>query len=110
MLPAGLPMVSQKTARVFSSISGARPGADHNLQRRPGSPRPAAIDGATAPPDRHTHNGDYSAYHPAILAAIRNAVLPEVEVAAWARDTSASVCDQVGGEVFFVSADTAGGR
>jgi hypothetical protein len=75
---------------------------------------PAALERlqSTAQPPRliATPSGDHSAYHPAILAAIRNAVLPEVEVAAWARDTSASVCDQVGGEVFFVSADTAGGR
>jgi hypothetical protein len=65
----------------------------------------------TAQPPRliATPTGDHSAYHPAILAAIRNAVLPEVEVAAWARDTSASMRDQVGGEVFFVSADTARG-
>ena len=74
---------------------------------------PAALDRlqATAQPPRliATTIGDHSAYHPAILAAIRNAVLPEVEVGAWARDPSGSVCDQVGGEVFFVSADTAGG-
>jgi hypothetical protein len=79
---------------------------------------PAALDRlkwAAHPPRLiATPTGDHSAYHPAILAAIRNAVLPALavsraEVAGWARDTSVSVCDQIGGEILFVGADTARG-
>jgi hypothetical protein len=91
----------------------ASPEDMHDFTFRGG---PAALDRlkwAAHPPRLiATPTGDHSAYHPAILAAIRNAVLPALavsraEVAAWARDTSASVCDQVGGEILFVGADTA---
>jgi hypothetical protein len=93
----------------------ASPEDMHDFAARGGR---AALDRlqSTAQPPRliATPTGDHSANHPAILAAIRNAVLPALavspaEVAAWARDTSASMGDQVGGEVFFVSADTARG-
>ena len=110
MLPAGLPNVSQKTARVFSSISGARRRARITTFRGD----PAALERlqSTAQPPRliATPSGDHSAYHPAIWRRSETRCCRKFEVAAWARDTSASVCDQVGGEVFFVSADTAGGR
>jgi hypothetical protein len=93
----------------------ASPEDMHDFTFRGG---PAALDRlqSTAQPPRliATPTGDHSAYHPAILAAIGNAVLPALavspsEVASRACDASASVCDQVGGEVLFVGADTARG-
>ncbi len=62
------------------------------LDRLQGSARPPRLIA--------TPTGDHSGHHPAILAEIRNAVLP---------GAVASVRNQGGGEVFFVSADAARG-
>jgi hypothetical protein len=59
------------------------------LDRLQGSARPPRLIA--------TPTGDHSGHHPAILAEIRNAVLPSA---------AASVRDQIGGEVFLVGAQT----
>jgi hypothetical protein len=104
----------------------ARSGVDVTVIASPGDAEQFTAKGGRAALDRlqgsaypprliAAPTGDHSAHHPAILAEIRNAVLPVSAVGAHGLRRSApsgsvaSVRDQGGGEVFFVSADTARG-